>query len=191
MRNWEALVDDRRWELVLWMCNNLAELTRAAIYRLHQRWRPIWRKHADGRREELSHYGVLPWHSLAEKLRWSQVSCYGWQRRGERVTAWHDHRERHTPRRRPLGHVAGKWMRRQSETVPQVHPRRRSFHQESLSARYWVRIVAPTRIQERVTAAKCNEPEDLFVHCTMVIIISRSDSTIWVALFSIFDVTTY
>jgi hypothetical protein len=42
----------------------------------------------------------------------------------------------------------------------------------------WVRIVAPTRIQERVTAAKCSEPEDLFVHCTMVIIISRSDSTI-------------
>jgi hypothetical protein len=41
MGNWEALVDDRRLELVLWMHNNLAEFTGAAIYRLHRRWRPI------------------------------------------------------------------------------------------------------------------------------------------------------
>jgi hypothetical protein len=41
MGNWEALVDDRRKELVLWMRNKLVELTRAAIYRLHRRWCPI------------------------------------------------------------------------------------------------------------------------------------------------------
>jgi hypothetical protein len=41
MGNWEALVDDRRQELVLWMRNNLAELTRAAIYRIHRWWHPI------------------------------------------------------------------------------------------------------------------------------------------------------
>jgi hypothetical protein len=41
MGNWEALVDDRRRELVLWMRNNLAELIGVAIYRLHRRWRPI------------------------------------------------------------------------------------------------------------------------------------------------------
>jgi hypothetical protein len=41
MGNWAALVDGRRQELVLWMRNNLAELTGAAIYRLHQRWHPI------------------------------------------------------------------------------------------------------------------------------------------------------
>jgi hypothetical protein len=41
MENWEALVDDRRQELVLWMCNNLEELTGAAIYSLHRWWRPI------------------------------------------------------------------------------------------------------------------------------------------------------
>jgi hypothetical protein len=41
MRNWEALVDDQRCELVHWVRNNLAELTGAAIYRLHRRWRPI------------------------------------------------------------------------------------------------------------------------------------------------------
>jgi hypothetical protein len=41
MGNWEALVDDQRRELVLWMRNNLVELTRAAIYRFHRRWHPI------------------------------------------------------------------------------------------------------------------------------------------------------
>jgi hypothetical protein len=41
MGNWEALVDDQRRELVLWLRNNLAKLTRVAIYRLHRRWRPI------------------------------------------------------------------------------------------------------------------------------------------------------
>jgi hypothetical protein len=35
--NWEAPVDDRRQELVLWMRNNLAELNRATIHRLHRR----------------------------------------------------------------------------------------------------------------------------------------------------------
>jgi hypothetical protein len=39
--NWEALVDDWRQEMVLWMRNNLVELTGAAIYRLHRRWHPI------------------------------------------------------------------------------------------------------------------------------------------------------
>jgi hypothetical protein len=41
MGNWEDLVDDQRRELVLWMRNNLAKLTGAAIYSLHRRWRPI------------------------------------------------------------------------------------------------------------------------------------------------------
>jgi hypothetical protein len=41
VRNWEAPVDDRRQELVLWMRNNLAELTGVAIYRLHRPWRLI------------------------------------------------------------------------------------------------------------------------------------------------------
>jgi hypothetical protein len=51
VRIWEALVNDKRQELVLWMRNNLAELTRASIYRVHQRWRPILRRCAGGRRE--------------------------------------------------------------------------------------------------------------------------------------------
>jgi hypothetical protein len=44
-------VDDQRRELVLWMRNNLAELTGSLIYRVHQRWRSIWRRHAVERRE--------------------------------------------------------------------------------------------------------------------------------------------
>ena len=51
IRNWEARVNDKRRELVLWMRNNLAELTGASIYRVHQRWRLIWRRRAGGRRE--------------------------------------------------------------------------------------------------------------------------------------------
>jgi hypothetical protein len=41
MVDWAALVDDRRQELVLWMRNDLAELTRAVIYRVYRWWRPI------------------------------------------------------------------------------------------------------------------------------------------------------
>jgi hypothetical protein len=44
-------VNDERRELVLWMRNNLAELTRASIYRVHQRWRSVWRRRTGGRRD--------------------------------------------------------------------------------------------------------------------------------------------
>jgi hypothetical protein len=37
IRNWEALVNNQRRELVLWVRNNLPELTGALIYRVHQR----------------------------------------------------------------------------------------------------------------------------------------------------------
>jgi hypothetical protein len=53
------------------LCDYLAELIGAAIYKFQERWR------AGGRREGLSHRGVLPWHSLVEELRLSQVSYYG------------------------------------------------------------------------------------------------------------------
>jgi hypothetical protein len=36
---------------VHWTHNNLAELTRASIYRVHQRWRPILRRCVGGRRK--------------------------------------------------------------------------------------------------------------------------------------------
>jgi hypothetical protein len=51
MGNWEALVDDQRRELVLWTRNNLAELTGASIYRVHQWLHPILRRCGGGRRE--------------------------------------------------------------------------------------------------------------------------------------------
>jgi hypothetical protein len=44
-------VNDQRREIVLWMCNNLAELIGSLIYRVHQRWRSIWRRRAVDRRE--------------------------------------------------------------------------------------------------------------------------------------------
>jgi hypothetical protein len=45
-------MDDQRRELVHWVRNNLVELTGASIYRIHQRWRPIWRRRAGGQRKE-------------------------------------------------------------------------------------------------------------------------------------------
>jgi hypothetical protein len=107
MKNWEALVDDRRQELVLWMCNNLAELTGAAIYKLHRRWRPIRRKCAGGRREELSHCGVLPWNSPDLGGWLSLVNLHGAKQRGKLPNVWHNRGKQRQPRWWPCSHVAG------------------------------------------------------------------------------------
>jgi hypothetical protein len=70
-------VDNLRHGLVRWVCDYLAELTGAAIYKFQEQWHPILQWHASGRREGLSHRGVLSWHSLFEELCLSQVSYYG------------------------------------------------------------------------------------------------------------------
>jgi hypothetical protein len=61
MTNWAALVDDRRQELVLWMSNDLTELTGAIIYRIYRRWRPILRRCAGGRSERRVTSDDLSW----------------------------------------------------------------------------------------------------------------------------------
>jgi hypothetical protein len=45
LQNWSTLVDNLRHVLVRWVCDYLAELTPAAIYKFQGRWRPIlwWR----------------------------------------------------------------------------------------------------------------------------------------------------
>jgi hypothetical protein len=50
-------VDDRRREMVLWMCNYPTELMACSIYRVLKRWCPIRRDCASGREEEMSHCG--------------------------------------------------------------------------------------------------------------------------------------
>jgi hypothetical protein len=50
-QNWDAMVDDQRWELVHWTRNNLPKHGERSIYRDQQRWCPIWGRHAGGRRE--------------------------------------------------------------------------------------------------------------------------------------------
>jgi hypothetical protein len=65
-------VDDQRRELVHWVRNNLAELTGASIYRIHQRWRPIWRWRASVRREGKStgvSYPGIHWSVASEDRR--------------------------------------------------------------------------------------------------------------------------
>jgi hypothetical protein len=102
MGNWEAPVNDQRQELVLWMLNNLAELTRAAIYRLQRRWHQIWRKCAGGQREGPSHCGVLPWHSPDLGGWLSRVNLDGAQQRGKLPNAW-----RNRGKRRQVDTVTG------------------------------------------------------------------------------------
>jgi hypothetical protein len=88
MGNLEALVDDRRRELVLWMCDYPMELMACSIYRVHERWCPIRRDCAGGREEDMSHRGDLPWRSLVAKLRRLPGSHYGARRRGKWPKAW-------------------------------------------------------------------------------------------------------
>jgi hypothetical protein len=51
--NWSALVNDLRHEWVRWVLEYLAELRARSIYRIHERWRLIWRRRtATGEGEE-------------------------------------------------------------------------------------------------------------------------------------------
>jgi hypothetical protein len=55
LQNWSALVDNLRHGLVRWVCDYLAVLTGAAIYRFHRRWRLILRRRmAAGKESESS-----------------------------------------------------------------------------------------------------------------------------------------
>jgi peptidoglycan/xylan/chitin deacetylase (PgdA/CDA1 family) len=88
MGNWEALVNDQRREVVLWMRNNLAELTRASIYRVHQWWHPILRRCAGGRREGRFNgtgYRGIHWRVDSED---KQATNCDQRRRGYKAIAW-------------------------------------------------------------------------------------------------------
>jgi hypothetical protein len=157
------MVNDRRRVLVLWMRNYLAELTGASIYRSHRRWRPIWRKCAGGQREGRftdAGYRGIHWFMVYGGHYWVFMACDEWWDDLRRVIT-----ELHGGTTATVAQPCRwcKWVRRQGETVPQVHPRRRSFHQESLSARYWARIVAPARIRAWGSSAmRYNEPAIFF-----------------------------
>jgi hypothetical protein len=136
-------VNDQRRELVLWMRNNLAELTRASIYRVLQRWRPILRRCVGGQREgkfiDVSYRGIH-WRIDSEE----RHGTYCDQRqRGNKAVAWQTwvNGDRHRDGRTAT--LRHKWMRRHNGHSASTSSMARSFHQESLSARYWVRIATP------------------------------------------------
>jgi hypothetical protein len=83
MANWVALVDDRRQELVLWMRNDLTELTGAVIYRVYWWWRPILRRCTSGWSERRVTGGDLSWRLRGNKLRQSLGNDHDSQRRGK------------------------------------------------------------------------------------------------------------
>jgi hypothetical protein len=133
IRNWEALVNDQRRELVLWMRNNLVEHTGVSIYR-HQRWRPILRRCAGSRREGRftgASYCGIHWRVDSE----DRQATYCDQRRcGNKAIVWQarvngdHHRDGRTTMSRR------KWMGRQSDHSAPTSSTARSFHQGSLSA---------------------------------------------------------
>jgi hypothetical protein len=53
------------------------------IYSDQQRCRPIWGRHAGGRREGGSYWRELPWRSLANELQQSLVTLHDSRRRGK------------------------------------------------------------------------------------------------------------
>ena len=44
--NWSSLVNNPRHEWVRWMLEYLVKLMARSIYRIHERWRLIWRRRA-------------------------------------------------------------------------------------------------------------------------------------------------
>jgi hypothetical protein len=82
------------------------------------------------------------WRSSAQWLRAVTLGLPRLRRRGKGITAWRTRDERRPPRWWPLGHVAGKWVRRLSSIVPQVHPPREIFYRQPLSVQHNTRIAA-------------------------------------------------
>jgi hypothetical protein len=122
---------------VLWMHNNLAELTRASIYRVHQRCRTILRSCAGVRREGRftdTGYRGIHWHVDSE----DRHATYCDQRqRGNKAIAWQarvndDH---HCDGRAATSRR--KWMGDRAAIVLRLHPRRDLFTRGSLSVLYW------------------------------------------------------
>jgi hypothetical protein len=105
--NLRATVANWRRGLVHWTRNNLTELTRALIYRVHQRWHPIWRNRAGGREEGMSHRGDLSWRSLDKGVRLLLVSLHGSKRCGKTAQGVARPNERRQPRRWSCNYVVG------------------------------------------------------------------------------------
>jgi hypothetical protein len=129
------------------MRNNLAELTGAAIYRFHRRWRPIWKKHASGWREGRftdAGYRGIHWHVDPEDR---QATYCGQWRRDNKAIAWQTrfNGDHHCDGRAPTSRH--KWMGDRATTVLWLHPRRDLFTRGLLSVLYWARIKAPIRIR--------------------------------------------
>jgi hypothetical protein len=105
--------------------------------------------------------------------------------------AWCNRGEWCTSRWRPLGHVAGKWTRRQSATVPPSSSTARSFYPTKLFTCYWARIAAPAQIRARDCWRRgALHLRSYSVHYTIRILIRAPDTAICSALIFNFHVTT-
>jgi hypothetical protein len=131
------------------------------------------------------------WRTSAQWLWDSNSSLPQLRRHGKGITAWRTHEERRPPRWWPLGHVAGKWVRWLSNTVPQVHPRGRSFHPPWLSTshRHELRRLVWIVVRRSLAATGSLNQWSDSGYSTMGAPFSAPDRASWRAPFSNFHVT--
>jgi hypothetical protein len=176
MGNWEDLVDDQRRELVLWMRNNLAELTGAAIYSFDRRWRPIWRKRDGGRREGRftdAGYRGIHWRVDSEDR---QATYCDQLRRGNKTIAWQARVNGNHHRNDRVATSRRKWMGDRAATMLRFHPRRdlftRSRYPRVTEREHSVGVNPSTRITGGEVQCIC---WSFSVYCTMGSFIQGSD----------------
>jgi hypothetical protein len=191
MRNWEALVDAQRCELVHWVRNNLAEFTGVAIYRLHGWWCPIWRRRVGGWREGkctgAGYLGFTVAKPLAMDGLTTTIHCDMLKLLG----TWRmDGKQPRPARIISVGHRPSGYGELSSDQV-RANTGAKIFYSPRLSTLCWARITATGANPREVTGGEVQRIWDFSGYCTMAIIIRSSDSTTWGALFSIFHVTTY
>jgi hypothetical protein len=189
--NWGALVDDLRWGLVYRVHNYLAEQAGAAIYRLHQRWRPISRRRAGGRRGRRLLARVKPWLSPWQgHRRWTTYSSSLLRRVNvlrhvahgrQAINAGEDHFGRSQP----------KWVRQTHRRSGPSLSSAKVFTPPWLSPHQRARIAAMAQITaQRSPVARGAELVILFSHCTMVVTIRASDRPFYRARITNFHVMT-
>jgi hypothetical protein len=131
--NSEALVNNWRQVLVLWMGNYPTEFMACSIYRVRERCCPIWRDCAGDWEGGWVTAVIYHCNPRAFELRRLLDGHYGSWRHDKRPKVWRPHGEWRTRQWWPLGHVAGanRWIA--EHTVLPSSSTTRSFTRGSLS----------------------------------------------------------
>jgi hypothetical protein len=131
--NSRALANNWRQVLVLWMGSYPTELMAGSIYKVSERWCPIWRNCVGSREGGWVTAVIYHGNRRGIELRRLLDGHYGSWRRDKHPKAWRPHSEWRTRRWWPLGHVAGanRWITK--HIVLPSSSAARSFSRGSLS----------------------------------------------------------